>query len=205
MFALEAAGKRLTWFQDELSWQDLQARHSLRPRSVLRSSGLRSTRPSCSSTMSMPAAWRAASAPLPAGGQDRRELAPPYRGAERHRRAAMAGSDQRRCRPVCVRRQPHRHAARTRRRRRHDRRWRRPDHAAEAKARNCCSSASATARVSGPDRVHVPVYVGLGNHDLDQNGPPPHVDWYRRELRDYVEVNHRAGVFFKPPVPATQL
>lgn len=55
----------------------------------------------------------------------------------------------------------------------------------------------------GPDRVHMPVYVGLGNHDLDQNGPPPHVDWYRREMRDYVEVNHRAGVFFKPPVPAT--
>ncbi|MET2827497.1 metallophosphoesterase [Mesorhizobium shangrilense] len=55
----------------------------------------------------------------------------------------------------------------------------------------------------GPDRVHLPVYVGLGNHDLDQNGPPPHVDWYRREMRDYVEVNHRAGVFFKPPVPAT--
>jgi cytolysin (calcineurin-like family phosphatase) len=55
----------------------------------------------------------------------------------------------------------------------------------------------------GLDRVHVPVYVGLGNHDLDQNGPPNHVDWYRREMRDYVEVNHRAGVFFKPPVPAT--
>ncbi|TIX23036.1 metallophosphoesterase [Mesorhizobium sp.] len=55
----------------------------------------------------------------------------------------------------------------------------------------------------GPDRVHMPVYVGLGNHDLDQNGPPHHVDWYRRELRDYVEVNHRAGVFFKPLVPAT--
>ncbi len=55
----------------------------------------------------------------------------------------------------------------------------------------------------GPDRVNVPVYVGLGNHDLDQNGPPNHVDWYRREMRDYVEVNHRAGVFFKPPVPVT--
>ncbi|AZO08534.1 MULTISPECIES: metallophosphoesterase [unclassified Mesorhizobium] len=55
----------------------------------------------------------------------------------------------------------------------------------------------------GPDRVHMPVYVGLGNHDLDQNGSPPHIDWYRRELRDYVEVNHRPGVFFKPPVPAT--
>ncbi|MGX5805932.1 metallophosphoesterase [Bradyrhizobium sp. Arg314] len=56
----------------------------------------------------------------------------------------------------------------------------------------------------GPERVHIPVYVGLGNHDLDQNGTPPHVDWYRRELRDYVEVNHRPGVFFKPPVPATE-
>jgi len=55
----------------------------------------------------------------------------------------------------------------------------------------------------GPDRVHMPVYVGLGNHDLDQDGPAGHVDWYRRELRDYVELNHRAGVFFKPPVPAS--
>ena len=55
----------------------------------------------------------------------------------------------------------------------------------------------------GPDRVHFPVYAGLGNHDLDQNGPAGHVDWYRRELRDYVEINHRAGVFFKPPVPAS--
>jgi cytolysin (calcineurin-like family phosphatase) len=53
----------------------------------------------------------------------------------------------------------------------------------------------------GPDRVHFPVYLGLGNHDLDQDGPAPHVDWYRRELRDYVEMNHRSTVFFKPPVP----
>lgn len=56
---------------------------------------------------------------------------------------------------------------------------------------------------SGPDRVHMPVYVGLGNHDLDQDGPPPDVDWYRREMRDYVEINHKRSVFFKPPVPAT--
>ncbi|MCO6050018.1 metallophosphoesterase [Mesorhizobium sp. RP14(2022)] len=55
---------------------------------------------------------------------------------------------------------------------------------------------------TGPDRVHMPVWLGLGNHDLDQDGPPDHVDWYRRELRDYVEMNHRPGVFFKPPVPA---
>jgi cytolysin (calcineurin-like family phosphatase) len=56
---------------------------------------------------------------------------------------------------------------------------------------------------TGPDRIHFPVYLGLGNHDLDQDGPPPHGDWYRRELRDYVEINHRPGVFFKPPVPVT--
>ena len=55
----------------------------------------------------------------------------------------------------------------------------------------------------GPDRVRFPVYCGLGNHDLDQDGPPPHVDWYRRELRDYVELNHRSSVFFKAPVPVT--
>ncbi len=54
----------------------------------------------------------------------------------------------------------------------------------------------------GGDRIHFPVYAGLGNHDLDQDGPKDHVDWYRRELRDYVEVNYREGVFFKPPVPA---
>lgn len=53
---------------------------------------------------------------------------------------------------------------------------------------------------TGPDRVHFPVYNGLGNHDLDQDGAPPHIDWYRRELRDYVELNHRQTVFYKPPV-----
>ncbi|MDX3927734.1 MAG: metallophosphoesterase [Shinella sp.] len=56
---------------------------------------------------------------------------------------------------------------------------------------------------TGPDRVHFPVYTGLGNHDLDQDGVPPHVDWYRRELRDYVELNHRSTVFYKAPVPVT--
>lgn len=54
----------------------------------------------------------------------------------------------------------------------------------------------------GPDRIHFPVFTGLGNHDLDQDGPPGHVDWYRRQLRDYVEINHRPGVFFHPLVPA---
>ena len=54
----------------------------------------------------------------------------------------------------------------------------------------------------GTDRIHFPVYVGLGNHDLDQDGPPQQVDWYRRELRDYVELNHRPSVIFKPLVPA---
>ncbi|WP_421593971.1 metallophosphoesterase [Shinella sp. M27] len=55
---------------------------------------------------------------------------------------------------------------------------------------------------TGPDRVHYPVYNGLGNHDLDQDGVAPHIDWYRRELRDYVELNHRSTVFYKAPVPA---
>ena len=55
----------------------------------------------------------------------------------------------------------------------------------------------------GPDRVHYPVYDGLGNHDLDQDGVAPHPDWYRRELRDYVELNHRSTVFYKAPVPVT--
>ncbi|MCJ7993345.1 metallophosphoesterase [Rhizobium cremeum] len=55
---------------------------------------------------------------------------------------------------------------------------------------------------SGPDRVHYPVYVGLGNHDLDQDGKPPEINWYRDELRDYVRLNHKPSVFFKPPLPA---
>lgn len=55
---------------------------------------------------------------------------------------------------------------------------------------------------NGPDRVHFPVYVGLGNHDLDQDGRPPHPDWYRDELRDYVRLNHKPSAFFKPPYPA---
>jgi cytolysin (calcineurin-like family phosphatase) len=54
----------------------------------------------------------------------------------------------------------------------------------------------------GQDEVHFPVYAGLGNHDLDQDGPKDNVDWYRRELRDYVETSHRPGLFFKPIVPA---
>ncbi len=53
----------------------------------------------------------------------------------------------------------------------------------------------------GADHVHFPVYVGLGNHDLDQDGHPPQVDWYRDELRDYVQMNHKPSVFFKPLVP----
>jgi len=52
------------------------------------------------------------------------------------------------------------------------------------------------------DQIHFPVYTGLGNHDLDQDGPPDRRDWYRRELRDYVELKHRPGLFFAPTVPA---
>lgn len=54
---------------------------------------------------------------------------------------------------------------------------------------------------TGEDQVHFPVYAGLGNHDLDQDGEPGRVDWYRRELRDYVELRHRTGLFFNPAVP----
>lgn len=57
-------------------------------------------------------------------------------------------------------------------------------------------------RGSGEGEVHFPVYAGLGNHDLDQDGPKDNVDWYRREMRDYVETSHRPGLFFKPVVPA---
>ncbi|MBL8582395.1 MAG: metallophosphoesterase, partial [Rhizobiaceae bacterium] len=55
----------------------------------------------------------------------------------------------------------------------------------------------------GPVSVHFPVYAGLGNHDLDQDGRPPDVDWYRNELRDYVRLNHDPSAFFKASVPAT--
>lgn len=55
---------------------------------------------------------------------------------------------------------------------------------------------------AGADMLHMPVYAGLGNHDLDQDGRPPDLDWYRQELRDYVRFNHEPSVFFKPPVPA---
>ncbi|TCL74992.1 metallophosphoesterase [Rhizobium sp. BK251] len=51
------------------------------------------------------------------------------------------------------------------------------------------------------NHIHYPVYVGLGNHDLDQDGHPPQIDWYRDELRDYVRLNHKPSVFFKPLVP----
>jgi cytolysin (calcineurin-like family phosphatase) len=55
---------------------------------------------------------------------------------------------------------------------------------------------------TGPDTVHYSVYAGLGNHDLDQDGRPPNVNWYRNELRDYVRITHEPSVFFKAPVPA---
>ncbi|MBR0555089.1 metallophosphoesterase [Ciceribacter sp. L1K23] len=55
---------------------------------------------------------------------------------------------------------------------------------------------------STPDEVNYPVYVGLGNHDLDQDGRSPNTDWYRDELRDYVRINHKPSAFFKAPLPA---
>lgn len=53
----------------------------------------------------------------------------------------------------------------------------------------------------GPDRIHYPVFVGLGNHDLGQDVHPSQVDCYRDELRDYVRLNHKPDVL-KPPHPA---
>ena len=54
---------------------------------------------------------------------------------------------------------------------------------------------------TGIDQVHYPVYVGLGNHDLDQDGKPPNRNWYREQMREYVRLNHKPSVFYKAPVP----
>ena len=53
------------------------------------------------------------------------------------------------------------------------------------------------------DSVNVPVYLGLGNHDLDQDGPSGAFDWYREELRGYVKANHMRTPGYEPPVPVT--
>lgn len=54
---------------------------------------------------------------------------------------------------------------------------------------------------AGEHEVRYPIYAGLGNHDLDQDGKSPDVDWYRNELRDYVRLDHEPSAFFKPAVP----
>ena len=53
------------------------------------------------------------------------------------------------------------------------------------------------------DSIGFPAYLGLGNHDLDQDGPTGAFDWYREELRDYVKVNHRRVPGYDPPVPVS--
>jgi cytolysin (calcineurin-like family phosphatase) len=55
----------------------------------------------------------------------------------------------------------------------------------------------------GGSRVRFPIYTGLGNHDLDQDGPPPVRDWYRNEMRAYVKLQHERTEGFEPPVPVT--
>ena len=40
---------------------------------------------------------------------------------------------------------------------------------------------------AGGDSMRHPAYLGLGNHDLDQDGPTEALDWYREELRGYVK------------------
>lgn len=54
---------------------------------------------------------------------------------------------------------------------------------------------------TGIDQIHFPVYVGLGNHDLDQDGRPPNRNWYREQMREYVRLNHKPSVFYKALVP----
>jgi cytolysin (calcineurin-like family phosphatase) len=51
------------------------------------------------------------------------------------------------------------------------------------------------------DSIRFPAYLGLGNHDLDQDGPTGAFDWYREELRDYVKLNHRRAPGYRPPAP----
>lgn len=51
------------------------------------------------------------------------------------------------------------------------------------------------------DGMRFPVYVGLGNHDLDRDGPPDAFDWYRDSMRDYVKLIHMRGPDYHPPVP----
>jgi cytolysin (calcineurin-like family phosphatase) len=58
-------------------------------------------------------------------------------------------------------------------------------------------------RTASGDGVRFPVYLGLGNHDLDQDGPPEAFDWYRDELRDYVKLNHMRSRGDLPRVPVT--
>jgi cytolysin (calcineurin-like family phosphatase) len=58
-------------------------------------------------------------------------------------------------------------------------------------------------RIVSGDSVSIPVYLGLGNHDLDQDGPSEALDWYREELRGYVRANHMRTPGYDPPVPVT--
>jgi cytolysin (calcineurin-like family phosphatase) len=51
--------------------------------------------------------------------------------------------------------------------------------------------------------VRFPVYVGLGNHDLDRDGPPQAFNWYRETLRRYVKLMHMRSPDYHPPVPVT--
>ena len=56
---------------------------------------------------------------------------------------------------------------------------------------------------AGRDSVRFPVYVGLGNHDLDRDGPPDAFHGYREALRAYVKLIHMRTPGYEPPVPVT--
>src|SRR5690606_5405549 len=51
--------------------------------------------------------------------------------------------------------------------------------------------------------LRFPVYVGLGNHDLDRDGPADAFGWYRENMRNYVKFVHMPRPDYDPLVPVT--
>ena len=73
-----------------------------------------------------------------------------------------------------------------------------------AKAPNCCSSAGDTSRVRGRPYPRPGLYRARQSRPRSGRSSAGH-RWYRREFRDYVELNHLTSVFSKPPVPVTNM
>ncbi len=51
-----------------------------------------------------------------------------------------------------------------------------------------------------PKQIHYPIYVGLGNHDLDPDGPEDDPEFHRKMMWSYVEERHKGA---QAPVPVT--